>query len=318
MFFSYEHPNADRQYFSLINDILENNTEKGDRTGTGTHSVFGREIKIDRIDHRFPLLTTKRMAWKQIVTELLWFLKGKTNIKWLVDRGNYIWVGDAYKHYRLKGKISSSASTKTFKNNNPLEGLIDNVKDFKEKIKNDEEFARTWGDLGPVYGKQWRDWNGVDQMRNLIDQLKTNPDSRRLMVNAWNVEELPKMKLPPCHYNFQVYTHNGHISMIWNQRSVDVGLGLPFNIASYALLLKLIAREVDLVPHTLIGYLGDTHIYKNHVNKLKEQLTRDPEHYDEPRVYIRNQEDSMFDLEYEDFSIEDYQSYEKINLPLSN
>jgi thymidylate synthase len=305
----------DYQYIALLNDILANGVKKEDRTGTGTISVFGRQIR-HKMSEGFPLLTTKKMPFKTIVTELLWFLNGDTNIKYLVDNNCHIWDGDAYKRYSafssLSGQIKSLSQV-----------------EFIDKIKTDDEFAKDFGELGPIYGKQWRRWHvnakfdmkgkyheekGIDQIQNLINDLKTNPDSRRLMVNAWNVGELDQMVLPPCHYGFQVYTRelsleertkllvnksdnkkdfydrNGRlivedesvlndsnipkraISLMWNQRSVDTFLGLPFNIASYGLLLEIIAREVNMVPDELIGNLGDVHLYSNHVEQAREQI----------------------------------------------
>ena len=305
--------NIDKQYQALLQDILDNGVEKKDRTGTGTISVFGRQIR-HKMSEGFPLLTTKKMPWKSIVTELLWFLQGNTNIKWLVDNGCNIWNGDAYKNYKLKAESSSTYSKMP-------------EKEFIQWIKMDKAFAEEWGELGPIYGKQWRKWNSisdddfdmrmstyeVDQIQNLINDLKTNPDSRRLMVNAWNVGELDQMVLPPCHYGFQVYTrelsyserykiwfsnnyetgmeyYEGNIpdfdnsyytptpkraiSLMWNQRSVDTFLGLPFNIASYGLLLEIIAKEVNMVPEELIGNLGDVHLYSNHIEQAKEQIGR--------------------------------------------
>jgi thymidylate synthase len=310
--------NIDKQYQSLLQDILDNGVEKKDRTQTGTISVFGRQIR-HKMSEGFPLLTTKKMPWKSIVTELLWFLQGNTNIKWLVDNGCNIWNGDAYKNY------SSKNFGKT----------IHTEEQFIERIKTDDEFAKKWGELGPIYGAQWRSWRVgegipttlknddgetiyesasryVDQIQNLVNDLKTNPDSRRLMVNAWNVGELDQMVLPPCHYGFQVYTrelstvermeyygkyymdenetksydellkvdYDGlniptrAISLMWNQRSVDTFLGLPFNIASYGLLLEIIAKEVNMVPEELIGNLGDVHLYSNHIEQAKEQIGR--------------------------------------------
>ena len=303
--------NIDKQYQALLQDILDNGVEKKDRTGTGTISVFGRQIR-HKMSEGFPLLTTKKMPWKSIVTELLWFLQGNTNIKWLVDNGCNIWNGDAYKNY-LKLTTHTEPLTQ---------------EEFINKIKENEwDFAKTWGNLGPIYGKQWRKWNSisdddfdmrmstyeVDQIANLIKDLKTNPDSRRLMVNAWNVGELDQMVLPPCHYGFQVYTrelsyserykiwfgnnyetgmeyYEGNIpdfdnsyytptpkraiSLMWNQRSVDTFLGLPFNIASYGLLLEIIAKEVNMVPEELIGNLGDVHLYSNHIEQAKVQIGR--------------------------------------------
>jgi thymidylate synthase len=302
----------------------------------------------------FPLLTTKKMPMRLVATELLWFLRGDTNIKFLVDNGCHIWDGDAFKNFMDTSEGDPD--------------LIWNQEQFINMIKTDDEFAKQWGELGPIYGKQWRDWNsseaefeglsGVDQIANLINDLKTNPDSRRLMVNAWNVGELDQMVLPPCHYGFQVYTrelseserfnwygnkigshmHHDHIvqemnensvptraiSLMWNQRSVDIFLGLPFNIASYGLLLEIIAREVNMIPDQLIGNLGDTHLYLNHIEQAKEQLTREPMPLSE---LVINDEfwnpDTSFIEQIEhiqptDFFIKNYQSHPAIKAPLSN
>ena len=312
----------EEQYRALLGTLLENSTEKSDRTGTGTHSVFGRQIRHQMKDG-FPLLTTKRMAVKTMMTELKWFLKGDTNIKYLVDNGCNIWNGDAYKNYRNKFEPT------------PYQFTPDTMEEFINKIKTDDEFAEEWGELGPIYGKQWRGWFGydknvdpvfVDQIANLIEELKTNPDSRRLMVNAWNVGDLPTMALPPCHYGFQVYTRKTTrqekivnpgkyraISLMWNQRSVDTFLGLPFNIASYAALLCLIAEEVDMIPDQLIGNLGDVHLYSNHVDQAIEQLDR--EIYDLPTVEFSNI--NILDGEF-DYEVKDYKYHPSIKAPLSN
>ena len=367
--------NIERQYQQLLGDILENGVEKKDRTGTGTLSVFGRQIR-HKMSEGFPLLTTKKMAWKSIVTELLWFLRGDTNIKFLLDYDCHIWDGDAYKNYT----------------NNFL-GYEDvpSKEEFIKEIKTNSEFANKWGELGPIYGEQWRSWKRyrnvedtehketlhiidyVDQITNLVNELKTNPDSRRLMVSAWNVGELDQMVLPPCHYGFQVYTrelsneekwkqysklglnieingiplelkHMGTqfypkslpqraISLMWNQRSVDTFLGLPFNIASYGLLLEIIAREVNMVPDELIGNLGDVHLYSNHIEQAKEQMYRRP--YDLPQVQITerdwylhplvklNSEERMFQQKIRSyrpdcFELIGYESHSKIKAPLSN
>jgi len=339
--------NLDKQYTDLLQDILENGVTKSDRTGTGTLSVFGRQIR-HKMSEGFPLLTTKKMPFKTITTELLWFLRGDTNIKFLVDNGCHIWDGDAYKSY-----------------SDHFIGYEDvpNKELFIEQIKTDDEFAKKWGELGPVYGKQWRSWEGLnsntDQITNLIKDLKTNPDSRRLMVNAWNVGELDQMVLPPCHYGFQVYTrelsleerrslvsqemfnriYNGggpdtlshpeinqfnvptrSISLMWNQRSADTFLGLPFNIASYGLLLEILAKEVNMVPDKLIGNLGDTHLYSNHVEQAKEQVGREP--FDLPTLnQFPTYEGSRPSIEsyvIGDFTLNDYQSHPSIKAPLSN
>ena len=354
--------NIERQYQQLLGDILENGVEKKDRTGTGTLSVFGRQIR-HKMSEGFPLLTTKKMAWKTMVTELLWFLRGDTNIKFLLDYDCHIWDGDAYKNYT----------------NNFL-GYEDvpSKEEFIKEIKTNNEFANKWGELGPIYGEQWRSWKRyrkvedtehketlhiidyVDQITNLVNELKTNPDSRRLMVSAWNVGELDQMVLPPCHYGFQVYTRElsieeqvkayekmGYtknldpldyapkraISLMWNQRSVDTFLGLPFNIASYGLLLEIIAREVNMVPDELIGNLGDVHLYSNHIEQAKEQMYRRP--YDLPKVQITerdwylhplvklNSEERMFQQKIRSyrpdcFELIGYESHSKIKAPLSN
>jgi len=248
--------NIETDYLILLNDTLTTGVEKSDRTGTGTISVFGRQIRHN-MSEGFPLLTTKKMAIKTMMTELKWFLKGDTNIKYLVDNGCNIWNGDAYKNYRNKFEPA------------PYQFTPDTMEEFINKIKTDDEFARKWGELGPIYGKQWREWRKykwdkidmdfrieyVDQIQNLINDLKTNPDSRRLMVNAWNVGELDKVVLPPCHYGFQCYVADGKLSLMWNQRSVDTFLGLPFNIASYATLLLLLCEETGYTPGDLIGNL---------------------------------------------------------------
>lgn len=304
----------DKQYQDLLQDILDNGVDKSDRTGTGTRSVFGRQIRHNMNDG-FPLLTTKKMAIKSVMTELKWFLKGDTNIKYLLDNNCHIWTGDAYKRYvdahkkEWDDKMSSEQ----------LEYSYPDIEEFENLIKTFPDFAKVWGELGPIYGKQWRDFGGYDisdngeylqndQIAKLIRELKTNPDSRRLMVSAWNVRELSEMVLPPCHYGFQVYTrlldlderisvynkgkidkssdyYHEHmddfgiprrvISLMWNQRSVDTFLGLPFNIASYGMLLSLIAHEVGMLPGEVIGNLGDTHLYLNHLEQAEEQIGRD-------------------------------------------
>ena len=307
--------NIDKKYQDLLQDILDNGIQKNDRTGTGTISVFGRQIR-HKMSEGFPLLTTKKMHWKSIVTELLWFLRGDTNIKYLVDNGCNIWNGDAYKRYERVWNWDLDE---------PLP-----IEQFIERIKTDNEFAKIWGELGPIYGKQWRSWQKVgeeiDQIQNLINELKTNPDSRRLMVSAWNVSELGYMVLPPCHYGFQLYTRKTTreekivnpgkyraISLMWNQRSVDTFLGLPFNIASYGLLLEIIAKEVDMIPDELIGNLGDTHLYLNHIEQDKEQINRTP--YELPTVHIRDGIESFMP---DDIILENYISHPIIKAPLSN
>jgi thymidylate synthase len=339
----------DKQYQDLLQTILDYGVEKKDRTRTGTKSIFGYTIRHNMKDG-FPVLTTKKMAFKTMVTELLWFLRGDTNIKFLVDNGCHIWDGDAYKNYISK--------TNEYKGDWP-----DTMDEFINKIKTDDEFAKKWGNLGKIYGSQWRSWgrknvtnydlenvkssdkvkvmdliydggdyskydvkvtyqnNSIDQIQNLINDLKTNPDSRRLMVNAWNVGELDQMVLPPCHYGFQCYVREGkYLSLMWNQRSVDTFLGLPFNIASYGLLLTILAKEVNMVPDQLIGNLGDTHLYLNHIEQAKEQIGREP--FELPTLnQFPTYEGSRPSIEsyvVGDFTLKDYQSHPSIKAPLSN
>jgi thymidylate synthase len=396
----------DDQYQRLLQDIIDFGTTKNDRTGTGTKSLFGYTIRHN-MKNGFPLLTTKKMGWKQIVTELLWFLRGDTNIKYLVDNNCHIWDGDAYKRF-LNETIKVEPLEVKQRAIEQLLNSKESKEEFINKIKTDDEFAKKWGELGPIYGKQWRSWGGknitnydlmnvkgsdqykiieavkngedvtkygvevtyknnsVDQIQNLINDLKTNPDSRRLMVSAWNVGELDQMVLPPCHYGFQVYTrelsreerienYNSKfenkievpfiklnlgdaientidvalsqvniptraISLMWNQRSVDTFLGLPFNIASYGLLLEIIAKMVNMVPDQLIGNLGDVHLYNNHIEQAKEQIERTS--FELPTLKIEGDEPSIIEkTRYwnpEDFVINNYQSHPSIKAPLSN
>jgi thymidylate synthase len=382
--------NLDKQYQSLLQDILDNGVTKQDRTGTGTISVFGRQIRHD-MKTGFPLLTTKKMAWKSIVTELLWFLRGDTNIKFLVDNNCHIWDGDAYKNYLNNPDYKAENYSDLISSQAGQLVKCPTQEEFINKIKIDNEFAKKWGELGKIYGKQWRSWDikpnietksyihkgethftfdinerpSIDQIANLINDLKTNPDSRRLMVSAWNVGELDQMILPPCHYGFQVYTRElsieerldlvsktygelfepfdfhkvDHeeidelypvprraISLMFNMRSVDTFLGLPFNIASYGLLLEIIAKTVNMVPDELIGNLGDTHLYLNHIEQSKEQIGREP--FELPTLKINSGNENWRLLTIDEiinsldvditFKTENYQSHEKIIAQLSN
>jgi thymidylate synthase len=362
--------NIDKQYTDLLQDILDNGYEKDTRNGK-VLSVFGRTIRHNMKDG-FPLLTTKKMYFKGIVTELLWFLRGDTNIKYLVDNECHIWDGDAYKNYlhkviRDKDIVQYLKSYSRDTKGVPTIELY-SKDEFIERIKTDGEFADKWGSLGRIYGAQWRRWadyyNGsgeyIDQIANLISELKTNPDSRRMMISAWNVGELDQMVLPPCHYGFQVYTReldieyramlNGEfnentlrvdqfiemhgmrlleqkldeynipkraISLMWNQRSCDFPLGIPYNIASYALLLSIIAKQVNMIPEEVIGNLGDCHIYTNQIEGVKEQLTREP--YELPTVKISDRVvTDISEYTLNDIVLENYQSHPTIKMPLSN
>jgi thymidylate synthase len=387
----------DKKYQQLLNDIIEFGVEKKDRTGTGTISEFGHQIR-HKMSEGFPLLTTKKMHWNSIVTELLWFLRGDTNIKFLLDYDCHIWDGDTYKNY--VSKVEEYTSTLNVPNDisefqevmdsvgNQIKSSVLSKEEFIKQIKTNNEFAKKWGDLGPIYGKQWRQWQGwlhykdvagkdsmgslwYDQILQVVHSLKTNPDSRRLMVSAWNVAELDQMTLPPCHYGFQLYTRElsiderlhlasikyevfdpfdfhsgGHeeidelypvpkraLSLMWNQRSVDTFLGLPFNIASYGLLLEIIAREVDMIPDELIGNLGDVHLYSNHIEQAKEQISRTP--YELPTIEITERNwyqhqlvkerlgpktfrDIILSYRPDCFELIGYESHPKIKAPLSN
>lgn len=290
--------NLDISYQQLLQHIIVNGVDKEDRTGTGTKSVFGAMFFHD-MEEGFPLLTTKKMAVKTMVTELKWFLKGSTNIKYLVENGCNIWNGDAYKVYER---------TYNYDLDEPLP-----MKEFINKIKTDDDFAKTWGELGPIYGKQWRDRGGIDQISNLIESIKNNPSSRRHIVNAWNVNELNQMTLPPCHYGFQCYVADGKLSLMWSQRSVDTFLGLPFNIASYGLLLLLLCEETGLEPGTLLGSLGDVHLYNNHLDQAQQQIRLSP--YDLPTMKVSNVD--ILNGEF-DWELIDYESHPTIKAPLSN
>jgi thymidylate synthase len=262
-----------RQYLDLLQDILENGVHKEDRTGTGTLSVFGRQLRFN-LQEGFPLLTTKKLHIRSIIYELLWFLKGDTNVRYLQENGVTIW----------------------------------------------DEWADENGDLGPIYGAQWRSWKGadgktVDQISWVIEEIKRNPNSRRLLVSAWNVAELDNMKLPPCHYAFQFYVAEGKLSCMWQQRSVDTFLGLPFNIASYALLTHMIAEQCDLDVGELIFSGGDVHLYKNHLEQAKLQLAREPRPL--PKLVIKRKPASIFEYEFADFEIVDYDPHPHIKAPVA-
>lgn len=400
--------NLDKQYTDLLQDILKNGVYKDDRTGTGTLSVFGRQIR-HKMSDGFPLLTTKKLNWNSIVTELIWFLRGDTNIKFLVDHKCNIWNGDTYKNYannindsKWMSKVSDEELSTYGESVDGLSYKPYTKKEFVEKIKTDEEFANKWGELGPIYGAQWRrcksknvygegkliaginevgeyveTYRGtfhtkfIDQIENLVRQLRENPDSRRMVVDAWNVSDMNDMVLPPCHNFFQCYTRDlndaelrvrypdfrqindmkneflamgnyeiaGHykdlemiekqkiskkaISLMWNQRSADTFLGLPFNIACYGLLLEILAKELDMIPDELIGNLGDTHLYLNHIDQAHEQLPREP--FELPRVTIhdnwkfRSASPIFADtIDFKDIVLDHYKSHPPIKAPLSN
>jgi len=297
-----------RQYLSLLDDILKNGKDKSDRTGTGTRSVFGRQIRFD-LAEGFPLITTKKMFTKGIIEELLWFLRGESNIQSLVQKGVNIWNDWPYKHYRLTAVASGF----------PLASQSE----FVNRIKTDNAFASDWGDLGPVYGVQWRKWKSAagrefDQISDTIAQLKKNPDSRRMIISAWNVadiDEMAKSGLPPCHCLFQFYVDDGKLSCLLYQRSADVFLGVPFNIASYALLTMMFAHVTGLRPGEFIHTFGDVHIYRNHFDQVKEQLSRRANPL--PKMLLNPDIKSIFNFKYSDFLLTDYNPHPAIKAPIA-
>lgn len=373
---------VDATYYRLLQDILANGYEKTDRTGTGTLSVFGRSIRFDCRDGKIPLLTTKRIYTKGVISELLWFLQGRTDLRWLLENDNKIWVGDALKAYHNHERYELNE----FRKNNPnilIDAQHTTREEFINKILTDDEFSKKWGELGPIYGKQWRKWTKtkvkksndgvpmgysvefIDQLQNAINTLLTNPDSRRNLVTAWNPSETDEMILPPCHIGFQFYTREltfsercayaigkgwmdftgakdfpethyaldsanvpkREISLKWVQRSVDVPLGLPFNIASYGLLLHIIGKIVNMTPGDLIGDLGDTHIYLNQIDGIKEQLKRSSncevptiKHLKGDEFYqlLKTDLSKLSEIKVDDFQIMDYNPHPTIKMPLSN
>jgi thymidylate synthase len=369
--------NLDNKYLSLLQEILDNGFDKEDRTGTGTKSIFGKQLEFNMAEG-FPLLTTKKVHFKSVAHELLWFLRGETNIRSLVKEGVTIWSEWPYQNYY---DFASHLEEPDYRYHidDPHENItrMMTIEEFNQTVVADESFAKEFGNLGPVYGKQWIDWGGaigrkhqtmtgghvhfqgINQIDKLIDDLKNNPDSRRMMVNAWNVAEVDTMALPPCHYGFQVYTRelcNGErrdwviknrsqqmpkffdrlgwegnvaevlekfnaptraISLMWNQRSVDTFLGLPFNIASYGLLLHMLADVVNMVPDKLICNLGDVHIYNNHIDFAKEQISRQP--FEKlPKLVIKNKRANVTHYSYEDFEVVDYKAHPNFkNVPIA-
>ncbi|PIR69900.1 MAG: thymidylate synthase [Candidatus Niyogibacteria bacterium CG10_big_fil_rev_8_21_14_0_10_46_36] len=289
-------------YLDLLRDIRDNGNEKEDRTGVGTKSVFGRQLRFD-LKKGFPLLTTKRMPFRLVVEELLWLLRGETNIQSLVEKKVHIWDDWPFAAYKKSEEYAGESA-----------------QEFAEKIRTDNLFALRWGDLGPVYGKQWRAWPGldgkpIDQIADVVSQIQKNPDSRRLIVSAWNVSYISKMALPPCHCFFQFYVADGNLSCHMYQRSADVFLGVPFNIASYALLTCMIARVTGLKPHEFVHTFGDVHIYRNHIEQVNEQLERAPKPL--PVVKLNASIDSIFDFSYSDIALLNYEPYPAIKAPIA-
>ena len=295
-----------KQYLDLLNTICKTGVVRGDRTGTGTKGIFGYQMRFD-LSEGFPLVTTKKLFLKGIIYELLWFLRGDTNIKYLIDNGVHIWDADAYRYYNelcVKHGVLP-VDQETFLSAAGVESPIEGYR---------------FGDLNNVYGYQWRSWpqqNGeaIDQIKRAIDTIKHNPNSRRIIVSAWNVADVESMALPPCHTMFQFYVAEGRLSCQLYQRSGDTFLGVPFNIASYALLTMMIAKECGLEPGEFIHTLGDAHLYLNHEEQAKEQLSREPRKL--PKMHLNPEVKSIFDYAYEDFTLEDYDPYPAIKAPLS-
>ncbi|MFT4303371.1 MAG: thymidylate synthase [Candidatus Woesearchaeota archaeon] len=306
------------QYLTLLKHILENGTDKKDRTGIGTRSIFGYQMRFD-LSKGFPLLTTKKVFLKGIIHELLWFLRGDTNIQYLAQNGVKIWNEWAFQKYLEKTGLNETLERYSDEWNQKL-------KDFVENIKTDDEFAKKWGDLGPIYGKQWTAWKNskgeeINQIQTAVDMIKNDPTSRRIMISGWNVGEIQSLihnhnhAPPSCHSLFQFMVVDGKLHCQLYQRSADVFLGVPFNIASYALLTMMIAQVCNLQPGEFIHTFGDAHIYSNHMEQVKEQLTRTPKNL--PTMKLNPDVKNIFEFKYEDFILEDYNPDPAIKAPIA-
>lgn len=311
------------QYLNLCKHIMENGIEKGDRTGTGTKSVFGYQMRFN-LAAGFPLLTTKKTAFRLVVSELLWFIKGDTNVKTLIEANNHIWDEWAFEKWveseSYTGPDMTNFGVRAAKDPDFKAIVDEQMEVFCTKIVEDEQFAEEFGDLGPVYGRQWRSWpakNGetIDQLQTVIEQIKVNPDSRRHIITAWNPAEVDDMALPPCHAFMQFYVANGKLSCQLYQRSADVFLGVPFNIASYALLTHLIAKECGLEVGEFVHTLGDAHLYANHMEQVETQLARTPRTL--PQLSLSDEKESIFDFDIEDIKIEGYDPHPRIKAPIA-
>ena len=299
-----------KQYLDLMKHIRDEGVKKEDRTGTGTVSVFGYQMRFD-LEDSFPLLTTKKINLDAIIHELLWFISGDTNISYLVKNGVNIWNDWPYQSY-----LKQTHQEKDY----PMHSKEwkDKMKKFIEQIKSDDDFAKVYGDLGPVYGRQWRNFEGVDQLNQVVEDIKSSPDSRRLIVSAWNPKDIPvmvKSGLPPCHTLFQFYVSEGRLSCQLYQRSADVFLGVPYNIASYAILTMMIAQATGLEPGEFIHTLGDAHLYSNHLEQVEEQLARVP--FPCPKLSINKDKDTIFNFSISDFELIDYQAHPHIPAPIA-
>ncbi|TLG81281.1 thymidylate synthase [Vagococcus zengguangii] len=313
----------EQAYLDLCRKVMAEGNQKSDRTGTGTKSVFGHQMRFD-LQEGFPLLTTKRVPFGLIKSELLWFLRGDTNIRFLLQHNNHIWDEWAFERYVKSedylGPDMTDFGLRAVEDETFNQIYLTEKDTFCQRILDDEVFAEKYGNLGNVYGSQWRHWqtkNGetIDQIKEVIEMIKHSPDSRRLIVSAWNPEDVPTMALPPCHTLFQFYVANGKLSCQLYQRSADIFLGVPFNIASYALLTHLIAHETGLEVGEFVHTLGDAHIYNNHFDQVKEQLSRDVRPF--PKLVLNKEKQSVFEFEMEDIQIENYEPHPAIKAPIA-
>lgn len=314
---------GEQAYLNLCKYILASGTKREDRTNTGTYSVFGQQIRFD-LSQGFPLLTTKKVPFRLVASELLWFIKGDTNIRYLLENNNNIWNEWAFKKWVESEDYTGPDMTDfgSRVHQDPHFKMIydEQMENFIKKMLSDDVFAEKYGNLGSVYGKQWRDWKTsqnetIDQLQDVIESIKTNPNSRRHIVSAWNPEDIPNMALPPCHTLFQFYVADGKLSCQLYQRSADVFLGVPFNIASYALLTHIIAHECNLDVGDFVHTFGDAHIYINHVEQIKLQLEREVRKF--PKLIINPNKQSIFDFELSDFNIVDYDPHPTIKAPIA-
>jgi len=313
----------ERQYLDLLRHVMEHGVRKEDRTGTGTLSVFGSQMRFD-LGEGFPLLTTKRISFRLVASELLWFIRGDTNIRYLLEHNNHIWDEWAFKRWvesdEYEGPDMTDFGLRSQRDEAFRRVYEEEMEKFTRRILADDEFARKYGELGDVYGRQWRRWKTskgetIDQLKNVIEEIKTNPDSRRLIVTAWSPEDLPTMALPPCHTLFQFYVAGGRLSCQLYQRSADLFLGVPFNIASYALLTHMIAHECGLEAGEFVHTLGDAHIYVNHLEQVRTQLGREPRPL--PVLRLNPQVKSVFDFRLEDLAVEGYDPHPSISAPVA-
>lgn len=312
-----------KQYLELAQKILDEGVEKSDRTGTGTKSIFGYQMRFD-LQKGFPLLTTKKTAFGLIKSELLWFLKGDTNIRYLLENNNHIWDEWAFERYiksdDYNGPDMTDFGRRVLEDEQFKADYQEQMALFREKILTDDAFSEQYGELGNIYGSQWRHWKTtqgetIDQIKDVIEMIKKTPDSRRLIVSAWNPEDVPHMALPPCHTLFQFFVADGKLSCQLYQRSADVFLGVPFNIASYALLTHLIANETGLEVGDFVHTFGDAHLYLNHLDQINEQLSRDT--YELPELVLKAPEKSIFEMEKDDIVVKGYTSHPRIKAPIA-